>query len=34
MLEEERQERLRLAANFNEQMKEVQVELDVQKSKR
>jgi hypothetical protein len=34
MLEEERQERLRLAANFNEQMKEVQVELDHQKSKR
>jgi chromosome segregation ATPase len=34
MLEEERQERLRLAANFNEQMKEVQVELDAQKAKR
>lgn len=34
MLEEERQERMRLAANFNEQMKEVQVELDHQKAKR
>lgn len=28
MLEEERQERQRLAGNFNDQMKEVQVELD------
>lgn len=34
MLEEERQERLRIAANFNEQMKEVQSELDQQKVKR
>ena len=34
MLEEERIERQGLAANFGEQMKEVQVELDVQKTKR
>jgi len=34
MLEEERLERQKLAANFGDQMKEVQAELDVQKSQR
>lgn len=34
MLEEERKQRQALAANFGDQMKEVQVDLDVQKSKR
>ena len=34
MLEEERAERQRLANNFGDQMKEVQMELDEQKVKR
>lgn len=34
MLEEERIQRQGLAANFGEQMKEVQLELDEQKKKR
>lgn len=34
MLEEERRQRQQLAANFGDQMKEVQVELDEQKAKR